>query len=393
VKRVRLLALGLAALAVTWVGPAASGPPLPVLFQSAPGRFEVAAVDVGGAQRVVAQATEAWQLLAGPLALPEAFPSPVFVRLIPSKEWTEPAPFRVFVEVGGVVSVRVRWAEATPEILVRRALVQGLLMRQAVARHGVSERLAAPLWLEQACVGWWRTRAEPALLDALKQSTAHRVPPALDQLLNWRRGEAEPVELSEGAVWLLAFLRSESGRPQEWSTFSQRLLGGEAPDAALAAAFPARFENTRERELWWQTGWHHLRRVRTLPGLEAAESRVDLADLGRFVVLRDGREVVMTLRDVLGQVGEPAVAEELTKRATAFNRVLPAVHPFYRNAALSFGELLAARDKSAKRHAALWAAFEADWRDAYELEKASAGALEAIELGRSLSSNPNLLLR
>lgn len=386
-KRIRLLALGLVAISATAWGPAASGPPLPVLFQSAPGRFEVAAVDVGGAQRVVAQATEAWQLLAGPLALPEAFPSPVFVRLIPSKEWAEPVPFRVFVEVGGVVSVRVRWDATTPELFVRRALVQGLLMRQAVARHGVNERLAAPLWLEQACVGWWRTRAEPALLDALKQSTAGRSPPALDRLLTWRRGETEPVELSDGAVWLLTFLRSEAGRPQEWSAFLQRLLGGEAPDVALAASFPSRFENARERELWWQTGWHHLRRARTLPGLEAAESRAELADLARFVVLREGGDVVMTLRDLLGQAGDPVVADELTRRATALNRVLPAVHPFYRNAALSFGELLAGRNKSAERRESLWTAFEADWRDANELAAASAAALDAIELSRLLSSN------
>ena len=386
-KRIRLLALGLVAISATSWGSAASGPPLPVLFQSAPGRFEVAAVDVGGAQRVVAQATEAWQQLAGPLVLPEAFPSPVFVRLIPSNEWAEPVPFRVFVEVGGVVSVRVRNHATTPVLFVRRALVQGLLMRQAVARHGVHERLAAPLWLELACVGWWRTRAEPALLDALKQSTAGRDPPALDRLLTWRRGETEPVEWSDGAVWLLAFLRSESGPAQEWSAFLQRLLGGEAPDLALAASFPSRFESARERELWWQTGWHHLRRARTLPGLEAAESRAELADLARFVVFREGRDVVMTLRDLLGQAGDPVVADELTRRATALNRVLPAVHPFYRNAALSFGELLAGRNKSAERRESLWTAFEADWRDANELAAASAAALDAIELSRLLSSN------
>jgi hypothetical protein len=293
----------------------------------------------------------------------------------------------VFVEVGGVVSVRVRWDAATPELFVRRALVQGLLMRQAVARHGVHERLAAPLWLELACVGWWRTRAEPALLDALKQSTAGRDPPALDRLLTWRRGETEPVEWSDGAVWLLAFLRSESGPAQEWSAFLQRLLGGEAPDLALAASFPSRFESARERELWWQTGWHHLRRVRILPGLEAAESRAELADLARFVVLQAGGDVVLTLRDLLDQAGVPGVADELTRRATALNRVLPAVHPFYRNAALSFGALLAGLNKSAERRETLWMAFEADWQDANELAAASAAALDAIELSRSLSSN------
>ena len=95
----------------------------------------------------------------------------------------------------------------------------------------------------------------------------------------------------------------------------------------------------------------------------------------------------MTLRDLLGQAGDPVVADELTRRATALNRVLPAVHPFYRNAALSFGELLAERNKSAERRESLWTAFEADWRDANELAAASAAALDAIELSRSLSSN------
>ncbi|MCX6956233.1 MAG: hypothetical protein NTV51_29210, partial [Verrucomicrobia bacterium] len=126
----RLLIAVLATLGVTASAWAAAGEPGPVLFQSAPGRFEVASVDVDGAQRVVALATEAWQQLAGPLALPESFTTPVFVRLVPALDWGEPAPFRVIVEPGGVVSVRVRWEAAIPENHVRRALVQGLLMRQ-----------------------------------------------------------------------------------------------------------------------------------------------------------------------------------------------------------------------------------------------------------------------
>ena len=127
--------------------------PVPVIFQSAPGRFEVAAIDATAAEAVVARAEEAWPLLAAPLALPEAFSSPIFVRLVPAADWVETAPFRVIVEAGGVVSVRLREAGTLEERVVRQALVQGLLLRTAVARHGVGGRPTAPRWLEEACLG------------------------------------------------------------------------------------------------------------------------------------------------------------------------------------------------------------------------------------------------
>ncbi len=376
----RWLAVLLVALGgAVWRGPTAGAAPAPVMFQSAPGQFEVAAVDVGGAQRVVARAVEAWQLLATPLALPGAFASPVLVRLVPAAEWGERTPFRVIVETGGIVSVRLRWDEATPESFVRRSLVQGLLMRQAVARHGVNAHLTAPLWLEHAGVGWWRTHAEPAQLDALKQSSAGRAPPTLAELLNWQRGAEEPERFIDGAVWLLAFLQTDSGKAGEWPALLQRLLGGEAPEAALAASYPGRFASERERELWWQTGWHHLRRARVLPAFEAAESRAELAELARFVFTRNGSDAVVPLGDVLAHAREPRVAADLKRRAAALNRVLTALHPFYRNAGLSLAEVLTASGATPERRAAWGATFEQDWRDANELAAASAAALDALE--------------
>ena len=126
-KRWRLRVLVVVALGAVALGWAATGSSVPVIFQSAPGRFEVAALDGGDAQRVAALAAQAWPMLAGPLALPESFASPVFVRLVPAADWGERSPFRVTVEAGGVVSVRVAWDPTTPEVVVRRALVQGLL--------------------------------------------------------------------------------------------------------------------------------------------------------------------------------------------------------------------------------------------------------------------------
>lgn len=381
-NRVRVLVV---ALIVGWAvarGVTAGEPARPVLFQSAPGRFEVAAVDVGGGQRVVELASEAWLLLTAPLVLPESFPSPVFVRLVPAPDWREPGPFRVFVEAGGVVSVRVRWDESTPEVLVRRALVQALIMRQAVARHGVNERLAAPLWLEHACLGWWRTRAEPAQLDALRQASARLAPPDLVQLLTWQRGRDEPPQLTDGSIWLLTLLLAESNKGAEWATLLHRLLVGEAPAAALAASFPARFANELDRERWWQTGWHTLVQARVLPTIDATGSRAEIAERARFVFSRAGNDVMVPLREVLARGTEAVVQAEMERRVAALNRVLPSLHPFYRNAAISLAEALALRDASTGKQEAAWVAFERDWADAVELAAASSAALDALETKR-----------
>jgi hypothetical protein len=273
----------------------------------------------------------------------------------------------------------VRWSEATPGIFLRRALVQALLMRLAAASRGVNEKLAAPLWLEQACVVWWRTHAEPAQLDALAQQSARVAPPGLAAVLTWTRSDVEPQPLVLGAAWLLAWLQAESGRAGEWPALRARLLRGDEPLAALAECFPGRFSGEAERELWWQTGWHHLRRARTLPELGAAESRARLADAARLVFALGGRDAVLPLRFVLRRAGEPAVAAELAARAADVERVAPALHPFYRNAGLSLLEVLRAPGAATE---ARIARFEADWRDATELETATNEALDVLVRGR-----------
>jgi hypothetical protein len=346
------------------------------IFQSGPGRFEVAGADAAAAKTVVDFADEAWRRLAEPLGLPAGFPSPIFCRIVPAASWTDASPFRVLVESGGVVALRLRWDAATPEIFVRRALVQALLMRLAVAQHGVNEKLAAPLWLELACVEWWRTRSEAAQFDALKFESDRIAPPALDEILGAQRGAAEARALALGAVWLLAFLQSESTKAGEWPALESRLLAGDEVTAALAATFPNRFANAAERELWWQTGWHHLRRARALPALDAADSRRELAAAARFVFATDdGTDIATPLGEVFSHAGEPIVAAEIQRRATALNRLLPVLHPFYRNAGLSLAEVFAGRAPAET--------FERDWRDAIELESATSAALDALEAKRN----------
>lgn len=357
-----------------------------VVFQSGPGQFEVSGVDGAVARTAVNLAVDCWHHLAGPLGLPAAFTSPVFCRLVPAEDWVEATPFRVIVEAGGVVSLRLRAGAATTDLIIRRALVQALLMRLAVAHHGVNERLSAPLWLELACVEWWRTRAEPAQFDALKQASA-RLMPNLAAILAATRGGAEPRDLAAGAVWLLAFLQNASGRENEWLNLLHRLLDGEEAGAAMAASFPGRYANEGERELWWHTGWHHLRRARTVPALEADESRRELESLCRFVFsAEEGRDVIVPLREVLAHAREPIVAVDLQRRASDLARLLPALHPFFRNAGLSLAAALRLPASGAGARDEAASAFDRDWNDAIELTSASRAALDEWEKRRPRTS-------
>lgn len=363
-------------IATTVVGAAE---PVPTLAQSGPGRFEVAAIDASIGHAVTAAADEAWRILAAPLGLPDAFSSPVFVRIVPDND-AMTAPFQAMVEPGGIVSLRLRW-NGTSNVTVRRALVQALLLRLAVAQHGANERLVVPLWLEHGCVGYWQTRADAAQLDALKQESVRLAPPALAALLDWRRGADEPRSLVVGSIWLVTILQTESGRAREWLNFLPRVLAGESAGAALTAVFAEKFSNHDECELWWRTAWHQAIRARTLPALEAADSRAQLAALARFVFAgaAEDADVVVPLADVLARSAEPIVAAELQRRAAELARLVPALHAIYRNAGLSLAAAFSARDGSPAMRAGLAAAFESDLRDARELELASTAALDALE--------------
>jgi len=115
--------------------------------------------------------------------------------------------------------------------------------------------------------------------------------------------------------------------------------------------------------------------------LEAADSRAALEMLARFVFAADDHDRIVPLREVLAHAREPIVAAELARRAAEVTRLVPTLHPFYRNAGLSLAEVFVSRDRSAAMHAGVCAAFDADWRDATELEEAARTALDRLEGG------------
>jgi GNAT superfamily N-acetyltransferase len=149
----------------------------------------------------------------------------------------------------------------------------------------------------------------------------------------------------------------------------------------VTSSYPARYSSAAERELWWQTGYHHLRSTRTLPALEASESRQQLGALARFVFADpegDG-DIVIPLSVVLARATEQVVMAELARRAIEVSKLITSLHPFYRNAGLSLNEAFAARTLSLAKREKAAAVFAQDWADAMELESTARSALDALE--------------
>ncbi|PAW65528.1 MAG: hypothetical protein B9S34_10720 [Opitutia bacterium Tous-C1TDCM] len=370
-------------LAAAGPSPRAAPAPLPVMVLSAPGRFEVAALDASDAHAVAAAGTELWRHLAAPLALPDAFPTPIFVRVVPepaAEDGAAATEFSAVAESGGVVSVRLVRRGALDGRTVQRALIRGLLLRLRTAAFGGERQGDPPAWLETGLRGWAEMRGEPAQLDRLKYEAARETPLRLAEL--WAGAAREPGPAYERAatVWVTLLL-GDTGRAGEWPALLRALLGGAEPAAALAASYPGRFDTAEERELWWASGWHHVRRLRTLPHLEAGESRAELEALVRFVFAApdEDRDLAVPLAEAVQHPPDGLLDAEIGRRRQRLERLVPALHPFYRNAGLALADVWAARGRPPAQRAAALAAFAQEWRDAEELAALTTAVLDRWE--------------
>jgi hypothetical protein len=105
--------------------------------------------------------------------------------------------------------------------------------------------------------------------------------------------------------------------------------------------------------------------------------------LARFIFSVGGRDAVVPLRFVLRQRGEPAVAVTLSARAKELERVIPSLHPFYRNAGLALADCLASKKRRSDDELAVACEeFDREWRDAVELETTTREALDALTASR-----------
>lgn len=347
--------------------------PAPRIFYTGPGQFEIVVRDVADAQPALALGRSVWDALAGPLGLPaEGFLQPVTVRLVPADQWTQPSVFTVTIENPGRVGVLIRWSAEVDPVVVRRAFVQGLILRQAAAWHGVRPELTVPLWLEQALTQLSMVREKPALLDMFQQESAGTPAVApLRGLLTWERGAVESRDWELASLWLLLQLQAEAaGDFSKWGRWVRGVTGGNAPMETLPQCYPGLWSDFIAMDVWWQVGFHHQRRLRTLPVMTAEASRLWLADRSRWLAGRDGREVVLPLAELRELRDEPWVRAELSSRHGHVRAVMGVIHPYYANATLSLGKLYEAAAKgNEKQFDAARADFERDAVDGRDLEE------------------------
>ena len=365
------LVCGAGAQAQTAAGVLPAVEPAPRVFYTQAGRFEVIVNEAADAQPMLELGRSVWAALNAPLGLPAGgFTLAVSVRLVPAAAWNEPSPFTVTVEPAGLVSVRVRWAADVDPIFVRRAFVQGVILRQAVAWHAVGPRLTVPLWLEQACTAWSMVRERPAMLDSFQQESAGMTTlPPLRSLLEWERGAVESRGWELASLWLFLQLQAEPGGAAQWGGWVRGVVGGAAPYETLPRAYAGLWPDGRSLELWWQTAFHHQRRLRVLPVMTAEASRAWMQDRSRWLAGREGREVVLALDQLPELRREDWVRGELNKRLGQTRSVMGSIHPYYANAALSLGRVYEAAAKGREQEFTLaLAAFKRDATDARELE-------------------------
>ena len=350
------------------------------VFYTGTGQFEIITLDSSSIPKVLTEATDIWNALEVLLGLPaEGFPSAITVRLVPESQWSGSAVFLAVMEPGGWVSVRVRWTPEIDPMVLRRALVQALILRQAVFLHGAGNRLNVPLWLEQACAAMSLTKASASMLDALQQESARVTPPSIESLLRWQRGDVDSRRWELASFWLLKHLLADSEATNRWPVFLRSILAGENPVQTLQGTYGALWTDTATRELWWQVGFYHQSRLHGLPLLTQEESRTWLADRSRWLGIIEGREQALGLESICAWRKQSEIKTELADRVRQLKEMLAVIHPFYRNATISMGAMYEAalKGKEADFNAAK-AALESDAVDGRELEDATGAALDAL---------------
>ncbi len=345
--------------------------PTPRVFYTRPGQFEIIVMDAADARLVLVLGRAVWGALTEVLRLPaDGFNTPVSVRLVPAAQWSAPTAFTVTVATPGMVTVRVRWEAGVDANVLRRALVHGLLMRQAASWYGVTSSLTVPLWLEHACAGLSRAKERPAIMDMFQQDSVRlAAAPSLASVLQWERGAGESRERELAALWLLLQLQAESSDGTQWQWWLRGVLGGAPALDTLPRIYAGLWTNAADMELWWQTGFYHQARKRSLPVMTASESRAWLADRSRWLGVRQGQEFVVPLGELVRLRREPWVNRELGERGQQIRVTLSAIHPFYTNAMVSLGRLYEAAQKGKESAAkAALGQFTRDSIDARELD-------------------------
>ncbi|MFH1499548.1 MAG: hypothetical protein ABII82_17195 [Verrucomicrobiota bacterium] len=376
-------ASGLVASDAVREGPAA------VLFAGSPGRFEVVTVSPESGPLVVELGEAVWTHLSEVLALPPSgFVTPIMVRLVPGSRWEDDAPFRVWVEPAGLVTLQVRVGDVLDADQLVPALVRALLTKRATTHVARTDREGVPLWLELGCTRWVRTRLQPSLHDEWRQQSVGVRPPPLLALLTWSAGRPRPASVDLGAYGALQWLHGVGRDNGQWTEFLRHHLAGLPAPTCLGVFKAAGWTSLEDVELDWEVAFRELGSRNPLPLASIEESRGLLRRWSRFVLHDTAQkaDVLVGIEDLWRARSVPAVHSLAADRTAEIELRLGNMHPFYRNAANSLGRffLVLRQGKSARELNEAWSWFEADWRDAEELREESARLLDRVQAAATL---------
>lgn len=303
-------------------------------------------------------------------SLPLDPPQAILVKLIPeSAAEFEPA-YVVRPQVNGGVHVWIKWGPNTEFSEVCQALSKGMLARTAIWHFGQNAPAAIPDWLQMALGEVLASHVRMAMIDQQRADALKTGPMPIEKILNAKGPYGTGLTDYElNAVWLFRFLENQSRSQEDFRRVCAAFLRGMPPVSILIKAYPGQFNDMKELELWWQTGFQATVRGRQTPFYSLEESRELIRRLAFVTFRADQGDVRGAGAELWPHREKEAFQVAISDRIRVCKLEIQKINPVYFNTLLSLGlvyDSLQQQDK--QRFDATLARFVLDYASAQQLE-------------------------
>lgn len=333
------------------------------------GLFSVIGTDFDGTQTVGAMSDQMERL--GLRYFPEAqgIPVPIRVMLLTAPDFD--APYIVTRQPNGNYFVYIAWNADTRFGDVCQALASAFVRRAAIWRYGPAAGPKAPHWLELALGQLLEAAIRPGYADVQREKALVRPPMGLEELLTARGPfDLQQEKVALNAVWFFRLLENRITDRTHLRRVLAAFLKGLDPAYVMVKAFPGKYENRAELEMWWAVGFQSMARSRETPFFTMEQSRELVRNLAIITVNLNGQDRRMAGTSLWEYRERDQVMSALELRHREIKLELQRINPVYYNSILSLGLFLETA-MIAEEPGPVKAAndrFLSDFRDAQELE-------------------------
>ncbi|WP_269540736.1 hypothetical protein [Cerasicoccus fimbriatus] len=333
------------------------------------GIFQIIGLSFDGTQTVGSMADQMERL--GLRYFPEIRNMSLPIRVTLLSDSQIDAPYTITFQPNGNYYVYIAWNEDTRFGDVCQALASALVRRAAVWRFGQAAGNNAPHWLELAMGQLLEASIRPGYADVQREKALKRPPLGLEELLTARGPFGiQQEQFALNSVWFFRLL--ENRIPDR--TFFRRVLAAFLndlnPNYVLVKAFPDKFDNKQDLEMWWAVGFQAMARSRETPFFTMPQSRDLVRELAIVTVNVKGQDQRMAGAALWEQRALPEVQAAMELRHREIKLELQRINPVYYNSMLSLG-LFFEVAMSAENPEPVQVAnsrFLTDYRSAQELE-------------------------